>query len=81
VAEPDAQFAQRAGLLLRTSGFSGSFRHAWFGVAGALRPGEWDKYQLATMAGGDFFVNASLNDCASFAGGGNSLKSMNQLRT
>jgi hypothetical protein len=47
----------------------------------AVETGEWDKYQLATMAGGDFFVNASLNDCASVAGGGNSLKSMKQLRT
>jgi hypothetical protein len=33
VAEPDAQFAQRAGLLIPTSGFSGSFRHARFGAA------------------------------------------------
>jgi intracellular sulfur oxidation DsrE/DsrF family protein len=38
VAESDAQFAQRAGLLLPTSGFSGSFRYARFGAAGSTIP-------------------------------------------
>jgi hypothetical protein len=59
MAEPDAQLAQYAGLLFPTSGFSGSFRHAWFGATGSLYDqAMWDKYQLATMAGCDFKTNA-----------------------
>jgi hypothetical protein len=57
VVEPDAQLTQRAGFFIPTSGFPGSFRAQGSAQLAFYEQVMWDKYQLATMAGGDFKTN------------------------